>query len=59
VTGTLSGPGNTALAAGLTVSCSGFGVFDGTYLIEEGKHRLHRDRGYSTEIEVRQIPGGV
>src|SRR5205807_1239305 len=47
--------GTTALAAGSNINCSGFGVFDGKYLIEMARHRLDRDRGYTTDVEVRLI----
>lgn len=51
----LSGPGNVALAAGVTIELAGWGVFDAVYLIEMARHRITRAIGYSTEIEARQV----
>jgi uncharacterized protein len=51
----IEGPGNAALAAGLTVSISGWGVLDGNYLIESAQHRIERATGYTTAIAARQV----
>jgi Bacteriophage probable baseplate hub protein len=48
-------PGSPALAAGLNITLSGFGSFDGTYLIDAARHRLDRARGYTTEVETRRV----
>ena len=53
-TGTLGLEGTQTLVAGLNVTAQGFGVSDGVYLIVEGRHRLDRPSGYSTELEVRR-----
>jgi phage protein D len=50
----LSGPGNPALAAGSNVWLSGWGAFDGIYLIETARHRVARASGYTTELEMRR-----
>ncbi|HJU11521.1 MAG TPA: hypothetical protein VJ728_11625 [Candidatus Binataceae bacterium] len=55
VTGTIATEGTTLLVAGNNIALRGFGAFDGTFHIEESKHRLNRSRGYTTEIEVRRI----
>ncbi len=48
-------PGSTVLAAGSNVALSGFGAFDGTYLIQVARHRLNRPAGYTTEVEARRV----
>jgi Bacteriophage probable baseplate hub protein len=48
-------PGATVLSAGSNVALSGFGAFDGLYLIEAARHRLSRMHGYTTEVEVRNV----
>jgi hypothetical protein len=48
-------PGTTALSAGNTIALSGWGSFDGAYLIETSRHSLSRRSGYSTEAEVRRV----
>jgi uncharacterized protein len=54
VTGKLSIPGQT-IPAGQIIGISGFGQFDGNYMIEKAIHRLSRNEGYSTELELRSI----
>jgi phage protein D len=51
----LAGPGNPALGAGSNVLLSGWGAFDGTYLIETALHRVSRATGYITELVLRQV----
>jgi Bacteriophage probable baseplate hub protein len=48
--------GSTLLAAGNNITIAGFGVSDGTYLIEEARHQLNRETGYTTEVEARNLP---
>ncbi|MFZ0887222.1 MAG: contractile injection system protein, VgrG/Pvc8 family [Candidatus Binataceae bacterium] len=48
-------PGTRNLVAGNVVALSGFGNFDGNYLIETARHALKRASGYTTEIEVRTV----
>jgi phage protein D len=55
VTGRLELEGTTRLVAGNNVALQGFGIFAGTYHIDESKHRLERGSGYTTEIEVRKL----
>ncbi len=43
------------LAAGSNVTISGFGEFDGAYLIQGARHRLDRAGGYRTEMEIRRV----
>jgi phage protein D len=54
VTGTLHIPGQT-IPAGQVIGIAGFGQFDGNYMIQKAVHRLGRDKGYSTELELRSI----
>jgi len=48
-------PGSIAMASGNTVELSGFGEFDGSYLILVARHRLDRARGYTTGLEVSRV----
>lgn len=47
--------GATVYAAGSTVTITGFGFNDGTYLIESARHRLERTTGYTTELTLRRV----
>lgn len=51
----IEGPGSASLAAGVTIALSGWGVFDGTYLIESACHRIDRANGYTTAITGRRV----
>jgi phage protein D len=55
VTGRIETEGTPLLVAGVNIAIQGFGNFDGNYHIESSRHRLDRSRGYTTELEVRQI----
>ena len=46
--------GNPLLAAGLTVTLSGFGMWDGKYLIKQSKHDISSS-GYTTKIKLRAV----
>ena len=54
--GSLSLPGDVRMAAGLTIQVSGWGRFDGKYIIESAKHHVGSG-GYSTDIEIRKVLG--
>ena len=58
VTGELTMPGTTRYTGGNKLTASGFGAYDGDYFIKQARHRLSRDRGYMTELEVRSISEG-
>ncbi len=45
-------PGNTELVAGLAVQLSGFGPWDGKYIISQAKHSVDGS-GYITKINLR------
>ena len=47
--------GSTNLSAGNPVMLFGFGASDGTYMVDNARHRLTRAGGYTTEIEGRRI----
>ncbi len=49
-------PGDPALVAGNTVQLSGWGAFDGKYLINQAVHKL--GGGYTTTVSIRRILGG-
>jgi uncharacterized protein len=55
VDASIEGPGNTVLVAGNNVQLSGWGVLDGTYLIETAHHHLTRAAGYTTSIAARRV----
>ncbi len=55
VEGVLRMPGSATLAAGNNVTLSGFGNLDGVYMIRSARHRLTRDGGYVTDVEVRRV----
>jgi uncharacterized protein len=55
VTGRLEVEGNTLLVAGVNITVQGFGAWDGTWHIDSSRHRLARDSGYETEVEIRQL----
>lgn len=47
--------GNTALLAGLTGTITGWGNFDGKYIIGEVRHTQDRSQGYRTNITLRKV----
>jgi uncharacterized protein len=55
IEGAIEGPGNASLAAGITVALNGWGVMDGSYLIESARHRIERASGYTTAIAARRV----
>ena len=48
-------PGSIAMASGNTIELSGFGEFDGAYIILVARHRLDRAHGYTTRLEVSRV----
>ncbi|MGA6974488.1 MAG: hypothetical protein WBY93_22870 [Candidatus Binatus sp.] len=54
VTGTLNIPGQM-VPTGRPVAVSGFGQFDGKYMVTKAIHRLERSQGYSTQLELRSL----
>ncbi len=55
-TGSFSVVGNLTLVAAMTVNLSGFGVFDGKYLITRASHSIGKK--YETSIDVRRCLNG-
>ena len=51
----LNMPGSVAMASGSTIGLSGFGEFDGNYIILVARHRLDRAHGYTTRVEVTRV----
>ena len=49
--------GNPMLGAGLTVTLSGFGMWDEKYIIKQCRHEISNS-GYVTKITLRSIPEG-
>lgn len=50
-------PGDTTLIAGRTVALSGWGMWDGKYMIKQATHSLGSS-GYTTQITLRKILEG-
>ncbi len=50
-------PGNPELIAGMTVNLTGWGMWDGKYIINQAKHSISSS-GYSTQIRLRHILEG-
>lgn len=53
-TGSITLMGHPGMQAGLNVSTSGFGKFDGKYSIETARHAVNRQGGYVTTLELKQ-----
>lgn len=49
---TVTVTGNITVIAGATAEVSGFGMFDGRYLIKESLHEATRDSGYLVRFEL-------
>ncbi len=50
-------PGDPKLAAGNTVELSGFGAWDGRFMIKQAKHSLSQS-GFTTDISLRKCLEG-
>ena len=50
-------PGNPDLCAGCTVVLSGFGLWDGKYMITQAKHSI--GGSYTTQVKLRRILEGI
>jgi phage protein D len=46
--------GDVGLVAGVTVTVTGYGAFDGKYIIETASHSVSRS-GYKTELTLRRV----
>lgn len=55
IEGSLTMPGSIAMASGNTLQVSGFGEFDGIYIILAARHLLDRAHGYVTRVEVSRV----
>jgi len=54
VSGSVDLRGHPGMQAGLNVSFSGFGAFDGKYGVESAAHKIGRSGGYATSLEFKQ-----
>lgn len=54
-TGNFTIMGHPGLVAGITITMSGFGKYDGTYFVEKAEHKV--GSGYTTSAEIRRILG--
>ena len=50
--------GDPRLVAGVTVEVSGYGAFDGKYIIETATHAISKSGGYKTDITLRRVLEG-
>ncbi len=48
-------PGSIAMASGNTLQLTGFGEFEGIYIIVVARHRLDRIEGYTTRLELSRV----
>ena len=55
VTGSLELMGDPGLLSGLTGSLSGWGQFDGKYIITSAVHSQNRTAGYRTTVKIRKV----
>ncbi len=55
ITGSFDLMGDTVLFAGLTGTVSGWGIFDGKYIITEASHSQDRSQGYRANIKIRKV----
>jgi uncharacterized protein len=55
VTARLSCGGRILLVAGNVITITGFGVYDGNYIIDSARHLLTHHSGYTAEIELRSV----
>lgn len=53
--GILGMPGSIAFSAGVTMRLSDFGKFDGIYMVIAAIHKIDREHGYTTDLEVRRV----
>ncbi len=51
--------GMQQVCAGINILLKGFGNLDGKHFIEESRHNIDRERGYTTMIRVRKVGQGV
>mgnify|MGYP000853695874 FL=1 len=49
--------GDARLVAGITVQVSGYGAFDGKYIIETATHSVSKS-GYKTDLTLRRVLEG-
>lgn len=50
-------PGNPLLVAGINFMLTGLGVLSGKYHVTQSTHRITKDGGYITELEVKRVGG--
>jgi len=57
-TGQLDMPGDLDMAAGVTVTVKGYGIFDGKYIVETATHSISKSSGFKTSIKIRRVLEG-
>jgi len=54
-TATFTVPGNPDICAGVTIRLSGWGAWDGKYIVKQASHILSSTGGYTTQIRLRHV----
>ena len=54
ITGSLTIVGNPSFLAGCVIECSGFGAFDGRFIISSASHSISSS-GYTTNVQLRRV----
>lgn len=54
ITGSMTVVGDVSLLAGVVIACSGFGSFDGNFIISQATHSV-TTAGYTTSISLRRV----
>ncbi|MDR0440140.1 MAG: Cro/Cl family transcriptional regulator [Candidatus Accumulibacter sp.] len=53
--GTLTLPGQVKLMSGVNVRLADFGALDGKYTITRASHRVSRNSGYGTDVDLKRV----
>jgi phage protein D len=51
-------PGDPDWLAGITVRLTGWGAFDGNYIVSSVRHSVSKSGGYTTSVSLRRVLGG-
>jgi len=58
MTASFTFPGNPLFCAGMTLGLSGFGEWDGKYMIRQAVHTVTGSGGYTTSVKLRMVLNG-
>jgi phage protein D len=56
--GSLTLPGEVRLMSGVNVTLVGFGKMSGKYTVTQARHRISRNSGYGTEVDLKRVRDG-